>query len=56
MHRGYEYNRTYQKVPAIILTGKWLKKFGFDIQDNIEVETTNNQIIITKKSGCMGEQ
>lgn len=40
---GYRYKPT----PAIILSGKWLAEFGFDIGGYVTVNCENGKIIIT---------
>lgn len=34
--------------PKITISGKWLQELGFEIGDKINVQTINNQLIITK--------
>ena len=41
---GYQYKRT----PSIVLKGKWLSEFGFDIGEPIEVKCEAGRLIITK--------
>lgn len=40
----------YTKVPAIVLKGEWLKKYGFDCDEKIEVLCENDVLIIKKKT------
>jgi len=43
--------RIWQKPifsPKITISGKWLNELGFQIGDKINIETINNQLIITK--------
>ena len=35
-------------IPTIILKGEWLRKFGFDCNDKIEVLCEDHKIIILK--------
>lgn len=37
-------------VPTIILKGDWLKKYGFNCNDNLELLCENGSIIIKKYS------
>ncbi len=35
--------------PAILLSGVWLKEAGFNIADYVEIEISENKLVITKK-------
>ena len=37
-------------VPTIILKGEWLKKYGFNCNDNLELICENSSILIKKHS------
>lgn len=37
-------------VPTIILKGDWLKKYGFNCNDNLELICENSSILIKKHS------
>lgn len=37
-------------VPTIILKGDWLKKYGFNCNDNLELLCENGSILIKKYS------
>ena len=41
---GYKYKPT----PAIMLKGKWLAEFGFDIATPVQVQCEEGRLIITK--------
>lgn len=43
---GLPYNKTY--IAGINLKGKYLSKHGFNIGDYVNVEITENKIVITK--------
>lgn len=43
-----DYNR-YRKVPTVTLCGVWLEAAGFYISDEIEIEVSENQLIIKPK-------
>lgn len=38
--------RSYTPVPAIILTGKWLEKLGFEDQNHVIITEKKRQLII----------
>ena len=40
--------RNYKSVPKIILSGQWLEAIGFSIGNQIEVEYSDDKIIVTK--------
>lgn len=40
--------RNYKSVPKIILSGQWLEAIGFSIGNQIEVEYSDEKIIVTK--------
>jgi len=40
--------RNYKFVPKIILSGQWLEAIGFSIGNQIEVEYSDEKIIVTK--------
>lgn len=40
----------YKELPAILLSGEWLVKAGYNIGDNISVEITENGILISNTS------
>jgi hypothetical protein len=42
----YLLEKDYQQVPMLRLTGKWLAKAGFDIDQLIEIEVKRNKLII----------
>lgn len=39
----------YSNIPTIILKGHWLKEFGFEIGNVIDILLENKQIIIISK-------
>jgi len=39
----------YQATPTVMLKGKWLSEFGFDIGTHVKVECEDGRLIITKK-------
>jgi hypothetical protein len=39
-------------VPSIRVAGKWLRRFGFEIGDEVILIAAQNQILITGKEGC----
>ena len=39
----------YQVTPTVMLKGKWLSEFGFDIGTPVIVECEDGRIIITKE-------
>ena len=41
---GYKYKPT----PAIMLKGKWLAEFGFDIATPVQVQCEEGRLVITK--------
>ena len=43
------YSTKYKEVPAIILFGEWLAKYGFNISDHINVKVSDGQIVITEE-------
>lgn len=53
MIRRIKVNRKWQgerPIPSIILQGKYLKKFNFNIDDKVRIELYNNEIRIKKYS------
>ena len=38
----------YQATPTVMLKGKWLSEFGFDIGTHVKVECEDGRLIITK--------
>lgn len=44
---SYTYNKNKQ-IPKILLTGDWLRKCGFEYEDNYLINVKKNKIIITK--------
>lgn len=38
----------YKEVPAILLSGEWLAKCNFNISDHINVEVSDDQLIVKK--------
>ena len=36
------------KRPALTLQGKWLQNLGFEVGDHVNIECTDDKIIITK--------
>ncbi|MDE8259735.1 SymE family type I addiction module toxin [Erysipelothrix rhusiopathiae] len=42
---GSEYK---EQIPRIVLQGKWLKEFGFEVGEHVIVSATNGNIIISK--------
>ena len=43
--RGYEYER---RIPAVTLSGVWLKNCDFEPGDKIKVEIRKRKLILTK--------
>ena len=39
----------YQATPTVMLKGKWLSEFVFDIGTNVKVECEDGRLIITKE-------
>ena len=39
----------YQATPTVMLKGKWLSEFGFDIGTHVRVECEDGRLIITKE-------
>lgn len=39
----------YQATPTVMLKGKWLSEFGFDIGIHVKVECEDGRLIITKE-------
>lgn len=39
----------YQATPTVMLKGKWLSEFGFDIGTHVKVECEDGRLIITKE-------
>ena len=39
----------YQATPTVLLKGKWLSEFGFEIGTHVKVECENGKLIITKE-------
>ena len=39
----------YQATPTVMLKGKWLSEFGFDIGTRVKVECEDGRLIITKE-------
>ena len=39
----------YQATPTVMLKGKWLSEFGFEIGTHVKVECENGKLIITKE-------
>ena len=39
----------YQAAPTVMLKGKWLSEFGFDIGIHVKVECEDGRLIITKE-------
>ncbi len=39
----------YQATPTVMLKGKWLSEFGFDIGMHVKVECEDGRLIITKE-------
>ncbi len=39
----------YQATPTVMLKGKWLSEFGFEIGTQVKVECENGKLIITKE-------
>lgn len=50
MKIGYCYNSSDAEVPAIKLTGHYLRKFGFDVGDEAYVIVTRDRIVIEKST------
>lgn len=48
---GQSNGYNYQDVPTIVLKGKWLEEAGFNIGDNISVNSENEKIIISRING-----
>ena len=44
-----------QQVPRIQLQGQWLKALGYHVGDKIDVQCTNDTIIINKVLLCLTE-
>ena len=40
----------YKPMPQIKLQGQWLRECGFDIGDFVNIQCTQGQLIISKKS------
>jgi hypothetical protein len=56
VYREWEnnYNRTYQAVPALRLTGKWLSKLGFTPGQKVRVVVSPGTIIIeVRAESCL---
>ena len=47
-HSPRDYNR-YRKVPTITLSGVWLEQAGFNIEDRIEIQVSENQLVLKLK-------
>lgn len=43
------YRTKYKEVPAILLSGEWLARSGFNISDHISVKVSDGQLVITKE-------
>lgn len=39
----------YQATPTVMLKGKWISEFGFDIGTHVKVECEDGRLIITKE-------
>lgn len=39
----------YQATPTVMLKGKWLSKFGFEIGTHVKVACEDGRLIITKE-------
>ena len=39
----------YQATPTVMLKGKWLSEFGFEIGTHVKVECEDGRLIITKE-------
>ena len=46
--RGWHGSIDYINLPHIRLSGKWLQSIGFQIGDYIQVEHSENRIVITR--------
>ena len=42
------YSTSDAKIPWIKITGKWLKEYGFDVGDKLQVLECKNMLILTK--------
>jgi hypothetical protein len=40
-----------QYVPSIRVAGKWLRRFGFELGDEVTLTATQGQILIIRKEG-----
>ena len=49
IHSQSGYN--YSQIPAIMLSGKWLRTLGFEIGDYISVSCENGRLVITPDVG-----
>lgn len=39
----------YQATPTVMLKGKWISEFGFDIGTHVKVECEDGRLVITKE-------
>lgn len=44
----YHYTQSNKEVPLIRLQGQWLREFGFNIGEKIEVTLEENKLVINK--------
>lgn len=44
----YDQSNGYKFVPTLMIKGDWVKEYGFNSGDYIEVKCENEKIIITK--------
>lgn len=46
--KKYTVYGTYERIPFIRLSGKWLKEYGFEIGDKFNLVYENGKLILTR--------